>query len=371
MRVKNFTYCEYRIPFRAPLRTARGNLTTRRGFLIAAQGKNGEVGLGEVATLPEFGTEGYHDAQQRLEELARYYTDQEVPDAYQEYPDWHPFVRLDTEQQPATTYGVDCALHGLRHALSYESTAQSGSIVEPTTPFAVNSLITGNNVDELVTSARQRWDVGFRTLKLKVGVMAAEEEIRALRLIRLALPDAGLRIDANCVWSAEQAIAFGKQVESAAIEYIEDPVYSWNLDALAEFREHCSIPVAVDEFFQPSGFLRRFNRWNLFDVLVIKPVRQGALYWTDTIQQAARDNGVQVVYTTMFDTSLGLACTLNIMKEHADHRIAHGLDTSRLLSSDTLLHHLLPDHGKLRVLDVASLPSLVREPYRKALGLPA
>ncbi|MBU0692390.1 o-succinylbenzoate synthase [bacterium] len=371
MRVKYFTYCEYRIPFRTPLRTARGNLTTRRGFLVAAHGRNGEVGVGEVATLPEFGTEGYHEAHQRLDELARFFADQEIPDLYTEFPQWHGSARLDSERQPATTYGVDCALRGLQRALAQPGLPKSAAAVDMTTPFLVNSLITGESADQLVTSARQRWEVGFQTLKLKVGVLPEEEEIRALRLIRMTLPEAKIRLDANCAWPAEQAIDFCQQIESVSIEYIEDPVYSWNLEALAQFREACSIPVAIDEFFQPPTYLRRFSRWNLFDLLVLKPVRQGAIYWTDMIQQAARDNGVRVVYTTMFDTSLGLACTLNLMKELADHGIAHGLDTSRLLASDTLLHHLLPDHGKLRVLDAASLPSLVREPYRRALGLPA
>jgi len=371
MRVKHFTFTEYHIAFRAPMRTARAILTVRRGFLVAAHGRNGEVGVGECATLPEFGTEGHHEASRLLAQLSDYYTDQEIPDSFEEFPQWHEQAGLLSAMQPATIFGVECALLGLKSAIQRPDILSGAAILEMTTPFSVNSLITGNNVDELVESAQQRQSVGFHTLKLKVGVLPAETEIRAIRLIRMALPDVKIRLDANCAWTAQQAIDFCNQIETADIEYIEDPVHSWDIEALARFREQCSMRIAVDEFFQSSDFLGGFANWNLFDVLVLKPVRIGSICWIDQIQQAARDHGVRTVFTSMYDTSLGLACTLEIMQKFADHDIAHGLDTARLLASDTLIHHLIPDRGKLRVFDPASLPGMIKESYRKQLMLPA
>src|SRR5687767_13488665 len=60
MRLR-FQYRRYRLPFRAPIRTAHGPWAEREGLLVriedVAEGGSGRVGYGEAAPIPWFGTE--------------------------------------------------------------------------------------------------------------------------------------------------------------------------------------------------------------------------------------------------------------------------------------------------------------------------
>lgn len=81
--------------------------------------------------------------------------------------------------------------------------------------------------ESLVTQARTMVDrYGFRSIKLKGGVLAPEEEIATIRLLRQAF-GAGmpLRIDPNCAWSVETSLMIGRAL-AGELEYFEDPALS-------------------------------------------------------------------------------------------------------------------------------------------------
>jgi glucarate dehydratase len=93
--------------------------------------------------------------------------------------------------------------------------------------------------------------LGVKSMKLKAGVMAPEEEARVLELIRKDLgDDFGMRIDPNGVWSVPTAVKIGKRLEPLAIEYFEDP--SWGLNGNAAVRQQVRIPIATNMY--PNRF---------------------------------------------------------------------------------------------------------------------
>src|SRR5471030_3139569 len=50
-------YRRYRLPFRAPVRTAHGIWAEREGVILRLEGDGGAIGWGEAAPVPGFGTE--------------------------------------------------------------------------------------------------------------------------------------------------------------------------------------------------------------------------------------------------------------------------------------------------------------------------
>ncbi len=86
---------------------------------------------------------------------------------------------------------------------------------------------------------------GFRTLKLKGGVLPPREEVETLRLLRERFGLATqLRIDPNAVWSVEISIRVARQLEPYDLEYLEDP--TWGIAGMAEVARHTSIPLATN-----------------------------------------------------------------------------------------------------------------------------
>lgn len=65
---------------------------------------------------------------------------------------------------------------------------------------------------------------GFKSIKLKGGVMPPDEEVDAILALREAFgPDMPLRFDPNALWSEQTSIRAAKRM-NGALEYYEDPV---------------------------------------------------------------------------------------------------------------------------------------------------
>src|SRR5690606_35731420 len=103
----------------------------------------------------------------------------------------------------------------------------------------------GRDADQRVTEARRlKAQYGFKTHKLKGGVFAPEYELDCYRALAEALPGDTFRFDPNGVWSAEQAIWFGQQIEGLRNDYLEDPVFG--LHGMRRVREKVRMPLATN-----------------------------------------------------------------------------------------------------------------------------
>ncbi|MGH9328701.1 MAG: enolase C-terminal domain-like protein [Terriglobia bacterium] len=85
---------------------------------------------------------------------------------------------------------------------------------------------------------------GFTTHKLKGGVFPPDYELDCYRALASAMPKDRLRFDPNCVWSAEQAIEFGRAIEELNNDYLEDPVFGQN--GMRRAREKLKLPLATN-----------------------------------------------------------------------------------------------------------------------------
>src|SRR4051812_26744726 len=110
---------------------------------------------------------------------------------------------------------------------------------------ANNGAAEVRTVDQLVKEARAlKAECGFTTHKLKGGVFPPRYELECYRALADALPGDSLRFDPNGVWSTEQAIWFGRQIEDLNNDYLEDPVYG--LHGMRRTRERIRMPLATN-----------------------------------------------------------------------------------------------------------------------------
>lgn len=113
--------------------------------------------------------------------------------------------------------------------------------------------------DQMVEEARRFVALhGFKSLKLKGGVLHPDLEIETMLKLREAFPDHPLRIDPNGGWTVETAKYIASRLEGV-LEYLEDPVIG--MDAMAEVAAATSIPLATNmivlEFDQIAEAYRR------------------------------------------------------------------------------------------------------------------
>jgi glucarate dehydratase len=115
--------------------------------------------------------------------------------------------------------------------------------------FRYASAVTGRGEvrtpEQLVACARTlKTRHGFTSHKLKGGVFAPGYELECYRALAAALPGDRFRFDPNGVWSTEQAIWFGQQIEPIRNDYLEDPVFG--MHGMRRVREKVRMPLATN-----------------------------------------------------------------------------------------------------------------------------
>ncbi|GAB2918755.1 enolase C-terminal domain-like protein [Streptomyces mayteni] len=90
---------------------------------------------------------------------------------------------------------------------------------------------------------------GFRDFKLKGGVLAGAEEVRAITALKARFPEARITLDPNGAWSLREAVELCRPL-LGTLAYAEDPCgaeagYSGR-EILAEFRRATGLPTATN-----------------------------------------------------------------------------------------------------------------------------
>jgi glucarate dehydratase len=99
--------------------------------------------------------------------------------------------------------------------------------------------------EAMVDEARTMRELyGYRSLKLKGGVLPPDDEIRTIVALREAFgPAVPLRIDPNAAWSHATAVRVARTL-AGSLQYLEDPVPG--IDGMAAVARETTIPLATN-----------------------------------------------------------------------------------------------------------------------------
>ncbi len=331
----------YRLEFRTPLATARGELWERRGLIVELRTPDGVTGLGDVAPWP--GSEA-----QALREAEAWLTSLRQAGAFCD----ERSLCQALDRVPALADGARAARAAVETALLDLKAQREGVMLarwlHPTARLtvAVNALIGLLDVETTVTAACQAVAAGYSTLKLKVRLEPSEAE--RVAAVRAAVGSTvRLRLDANGAATVEQALAFARAVAPLDVEYLEQPVGT--LEELAELRRRSPVPVAADEVLLGLETVERALALAAADVHVLKvPLLGGPRRLLAAVEQAARC-GVEAVVTSVFESGIGLAAALHTAAALPGNERAHGLATAVLLRSLGTVERFEPVGGRLRL----------------------
>lgn len=144
---------------------------------------------------------------------------------------------------------------------------------------------------------------GYKHLKLKIG-RDFDAEVARLSLLAEQLAGTGfhLRLDFNGLASENEFTKFFSRLPPAlldALDFIEDPLETWNVDAWTRIARRFDIRLALDSAKVPAG--ATFDEGDALDVFVVKPARQDPAAWADLAMNSIR----RMVITSNMDHPLG------------------------------------------------------------------
>ncbi len=172
---------------------------------------------------------------------------------------------------------------------------------------------------------------GYRTVKLKGGVLDPDTEVRTTQAIRDRLPDVAIRFDPNAAWTPATAIKHAKAFERIGLEYYEDPAPGQA--GMAQVRSRTTLPLATNmvvvEFADLPGAIAQGS----VDVVLSDPWYWGGPTRTQVLGDMCAVLGLGLGMHSGIELGIGMAV------------MAHtGVTIPNLtLGVDAHYHHLVDD----------------------------
>ncbi|WIE77977.1 o-succinylbenzoate synthase [Curtobacterium sp. MCSS17_016] len=198
---------------------------------------------------------------------------------------------------------------------------------------------------------------GCTTAKVKVAEpgTTVDDDVARVAAVRLVMgPEAAVRVDANGLWSVEQAAAALERLAPFDLQYAEQPCAT--VPELAELRSRIAglgVRVAADESVRKASDPLAVARAGAADVLVVKAQPLGGI---TAARAVIADAGLPCVVSSALDTSVGLGMGAFLAASAMTPGYAAGLGTAAMFAGDVTTDPLLPVGGRVPVrrVDVAA-----------------
>ena len=226
----------HRLYFKHPAGTSRGTYTTRDVWYIHLTSDEypGKIGIGECAPLPGLSNDYPANYATMLEQICT-----EVAFRGHVDKDW-------LRAYPSILFGLETAfLHfnndGYRFYDTVFSAGKQG--------ININGLVWMNNYESMLQQIEDKINKGFRCIKLKIGAIDFNDEMKLIRHIRshFSKNEIEIRVDANGAFETDEALEKLTQLAEQDIHSIEQPIRARQWEAMARLVEQSPLPIALDE----------------------------------------------------------------------------------------------------------------------------
>lgn len=324
MRIAAVEAVPYALPFREPYVTARGRLERREMVLVRLRTDEGVDGLGDAVAMS---LRGAADAPTLAREIAEAASPALTG------------LDLDAESPPSgwSTRGMVAPAQAALEVARLDLAAKLAGMplwqllgARTCRPVSCNATLVAGPPAAVAADA-ERWAAsGFTTFKLKVGVPGDVGQVEAVR--EAVGPTARLRVDANGVWTPQEAVLRLTAMERHGIELAEQPAA--DLEDLAAVRNQTAIPIAADESVNSPEDARHANELGACQLATVKLAKVGGIGPARSI--AAE---LPVYLSSALDGPVGIAAAAHaaqVLRPQAPwDGLAHGLAT-QLLFADTI-----------------------------------
>ncbi len=302
------------IQLNAPFKTALREVHAVEVIRVLLSFDNGIVGIGEAAPTEVITGDTKESILTDIETVfTPFLLGRKVDAQLLVMDELHALIQHHTSPKAA----IDIALHdALAKAANLPLYRYLGGSANTLT---TDYTISVGSQEQMLHDAQAKIQAGFRSLKIKLGVDAIEEEVAKIRRIneRLAgkIP---FRIDANQGWTKEEAVQILDQWQDIPIEFVEQPVKANDFAGLSYVTARTTIPIMADESLFSYEDAKRLIAENCCDYKNIKLMKSGGIKEGQKIYQLAKEHQMPVMVGSMIEGYGGMAAAAHFALGMAD-----------------------------------------------------
>lgn len=306
------------LQFNKPAKTSRDVLTERDSWILQLVDSDGIVlGEGEVAPLWGLSKETKEEVLSELDRITKIENSIEVS---------------------SSVSSVQCAIDAAIAGFHSRQIDFPFILKNELSAISINGLIWMNDIEEMRTEARRKFDEGSRCIKLKIGALNFAEELNLIQEIRSwgNEDELTIRVDANGAFREEEALEKLKQLSEFSLHSIEQPIKAGQLENMFKLCAESPVPIAFDEELigsNPEDF-ESFLHLGKPSYLVVKPSLHGGYTAAENWKAWADKHGIGFWVTSSLESNVGLNHLANWVCKMKLEGV-QGLGTGSLFSNNS------------------------------------
>ncbi|MFD2516323.1 o-succinylbenzoate synthase [Salinimicrobium flavum] len=317
------SYKKYILNFKRPSGTSRGVLTQKETWFLLLE-KNQRTGIGECGILRSLSSDDRPGYEEKLKWVCEN-IHLGPENLWEELRDF-----------PSIQFGVEMAFRSLKAEdpfLLFPSEFTRGNDAIP-----INGLVWMGNETAMKEQVLQKITEGFRCIKLKIGAIDFETEIKLLKYIRkeFTSDEMEVRVDANGAFSPSEALEKLHRLSELELHSIEQPIKQGQHELMARLCEETPLPIALDE--ELIGVTDAVKKQELIQTikpqyLIFKPSLIGGYKGTGEWIQFAKENNIDWWITSALESNVGL----NAIAQYTytlENTMPQGLGTGALYTNN-------------------------------------
>ena len=316
-------YRKFILDFKQPSGTSRGVMTHKETWFIIIE-NNQKIGVGECGILRGLSCDDRPDYEEKLAwTCANIHLGVDLL--------WEALIEF-----PSIQFGVEMAFQSL--ASKNPFLLFPSDFINGLKSIPINGLIWMGNEAFMKQQIEVKLAEGFHCLKLKIGAIDFDEELKLLAYIRhnFTPEQVEIRVDANGAFDISEALNKLNQLSGFKLHSIEQPIQKNNTDSMSELCKSTPIPIALDEeligvfsFEEKEQLLLKI----MPQYIILKPSFVGGFRGTNEWILLAEKYNIKWWITSALESNIGLNAIAQwtFLKEN---KMPQGLGTGALYTNN-------------------------------------
>jgi len=228
------TYHKYMLEFKRPSGTSRGIMTEKETWFIVLE-ENGKKGIGECGILRGLSADDRDDYEEKLAWACENIHLGETV-LWESLPEF-----------PSIQFGIEMAFLSLQSENPF--VLFPSDFTNNTKSIVINGLVWMGEASFMKQQIEEKLATGFDCIKLKIGAIDFQKELKLLGFIRshFSAEQIEIRVDANGAFHLNEALDKLNQLNQFQLHSIEQPLKKGNQQAMKDLCEETPFPIALDE----------------------------------------------------------------------------------------------------------------------------
>jgi o-succinylbenzoate synthase len=352
MKIKTIRFGMLKVPLKTPFKTAMRTVENIEDVVIMVETDTGHTGYGSAPATAVITGETHGSIIEAISTvIAPGLIGRKIEDLNSLTGNIQSSIVRNFSAKAATEIAVYDLFGQLYNAPLYKLLGGGDNCI------STDITISVDYIDKMVEDTLEAIELGFETLKIKVGKDPAVD-IERIKAIYAAVNDRALiMLDANQGWTPKQTVSVMRTLEESGVrlELIEQPVRGDDLEGMKYVTERINTPVMADESsFGPREAIDVVSM-RAADIINIKLMKTGGISNAIKVADIAGTFGIDCMIGCMLESSIGVAAAAHIAVAKSSVISMVDLDTPSLGQYDPVKSGVVFNNAEINITDAPGL----------------